>query len=62
MERGQANTDVMVLGAAHALMVSNVPEVVVEGHSLSEHFFHAAANFGEGGKAVSYTHLRAHET
>lgn len=50
MKRGQVNTDVMVLGAAHALMVSNVPEVVVEGHSLSEHFFHAAANFGEGGK------------
>lgn len=30
------NTDVMVLSAAHSLMVSNVPEVVIDAHSLSE--------------------------
>lgn len=30
------NTDVMVLSAAHSLMVSDVPEVVIDAHSLSE--------------------------
>ena len=39
MPKTQQNTDVMVLSAAHSLMVSNVPEVVIDAHSLSENFY-----------------------
>ena len=41
------NTDVMVLSAAHSLMVSNVPEVVIDAHSLSENFYKGTVNFSE---------------
>ena len=50
MSKIEQNTDVMVLSAAHSLMVSNVPEVVIEAHSLSENFFKGAGNFGEDPK------------
>lgn len=47
MEKVQVNTDVMVLGASHALMVSNVPDVVIKGNSLSKHFFGSTSNFND---------------
>lgn len=45
------NTDVMVLGASHSLMVSNVPEVVIEAHSLSDNFFKGSENFQKDAKS-----------
>ena len=44
------NTDVMVLSAAHSLMVSNVPEVVIDANSLSENFYKGTGNFSEDPK------------
>ncbi len=32
MSMTQQNTDVMVLSAAHSLMVSDVPEIVIDAH------------------------------
>lgn len=44
------NTDVMVLSAAHSLMVSDVPEVVIDAHSLSENFYKGTGNFSDDPK------------
>ena len=44
------NTDVMVLSAAHSLMVSDVPEIVIDAHSLSENFYKGTGNFSEDPK------------
>lgn len=50
MQMGQHNTDVMVLSAAHSLMVSDVPEIVIDAHSLSENFYNGTGNFSEDPK------------
>lgn len=50
MPMGQQNTDVMVLSAAHSLMVSDVPEIVIDAHSLSENFYKGTVNFSEDPK------------
>lgn len=50
MPMGQQNTDVMVLSAAHSLMVSDVPEIVIDAHSLSENFYKGTGNFSEDPK------------
>ena len=51
MKTKSQNTDVMVLGASHSLMVSNVPEVVIEAHSLSDNFFKGSENFQKDAKS-----------
>lgn len=53
MKTNKVNTDVMVLGATHALMVSNVPKVVIDDHSLSKNFFSATNNFSDKGNIKS---------
>lgn len=50
MKTESQNTDVMVLGAAHSLMVSNVPEIVIEAHSLSDNFYRGSENFKKDAK------------
>ena len=50
MSMTQQNTDVMVLSAAHSLMVSDVPEIVIDAHSLSENFYKGTVNFSEDPK------------
>lgn len=50
MPMEQQNIDVMVLSAAHSLMVSDVPEIVIDAHSLSENFYKGTGNFSEDPK------------
>lgn len=40
----------MVLSAAHSLMVSDVPKVVIDAHSLSENFYKGTGNFSDDPK------------
>lgn len=44
------NTDVMVLGAAHSLMLSDVPEPVIEAQTLSDNFYKGTGNFSKDAK------------
>lgn len=44
------NTDVMVLGAAHSLMLSDVPEPVIEAQTLSDNFYKSTGNFSKDAK------------
>lgn len=46
MSKTKKNTDVMVLGGAHSLMVSNVPDSV-DVHTLSENFYRMSSSLSD---------------